>query len=90
MVIYLCLQSTRGSGESDTLLNSRYLRPQSPADNTNQPSFSIDDVLAGSRNGPLDHDFDPGNRLEASGFNADDASALVKLWSHYGCCLLIC
>ncbi|XP_060568181.1 centrosomal protein of 192 kDa-like isoform X2 [Ruditapes philippinarum] len=70
--------STRGSGESDTLLNSRYLRPQSPADNTNQPSFSIDDVLAGSRNGPLDHDFDPGNRLEASGFNADDASSLEK------------
>ncbi|XP_053402304.1 uncharacterized protein LOC123548511 isoform X2 [Mercenaria mercenaria] len=70
--------TSTGQGDSDTLLNSRYLTPVSPADDTNQPSFSIDDFLAGSRNGQPDQDFDPGNRLEASGFNADDASALDK------------
>lgn len=66
-----------GPADGDVQLSSRYLTPISPVDDTNQTGFSIDDFLT-SQNVPLDHDFDPGNRLEASGFNADDVSALIK------------
>ncbi|KAL4232237.1 hypothetical protein ACF0H5_009811 [Mactra antiquata] len=54
--------------EVDLRLSSRYLTPGSAMDESNQPSFNIDEFL--------DQDFDPGNRLEASGFNADDVSAV--------------
>lgn len=73
----LLQSSSIGQTDGDERLSSRYLTPVIPSDDSNQPSFSIDDFLA-SHNGPADQDFDPGNRLEASGFNADDVSALVS------------
>lgn len=70
------LFKSASTGQTEDLqLSSRYLTPGSAMDDSVQPSFNIDEFLA-SRNSPLDQDFDPGSRLEASGFNADDASTI--------------
>lgn len=55
----------------DTRLQSRYLRPISPGDDLTPDNFNVDDYLS-SPNQSEQQDFDPGNRLEASGFNAND------------------
>ena len=47
---------------------------------TQPDNFNIDDFLSSQHQPNTDHDFDPGNRLEASGFNADDASAINVSW----------
>ncbi|XP_052232648.1 uncharacterized protein LOC127845662 isoform X2 [Dreissena polymorpha] len=65
------LRFSRFPMEVDSRLSSRYLTPVSPVeDSQTAASFDVDEILG------AEHEFDPGNRLEASGFNADDASAL--------------
>lgn len=56
-------------------LSSRYLRPTFPedvdSDDGSRPD--LDNLLRDD----TDRDFEPGNRLEASGFNADDLPAFL-------------
>ncbi|XP_052816319.1 uncharacterized protein LOC128242923 isoform X2 [Mya arenaria] len=61
--------SNTSQADGDGRLSSRYLTPVSPGLDSPTPGQDSDDLDG-------DTDFDPGNRLEASGFNADDASAL--------------
>ena len=72
--IHVCFQSTSTTLDNeDTRLQSRYLRPISPIDDVTQDNFRIEEFLS-SPNQSEQQDFDPGNRLEASGFNANDVS----------------
>ena len=60
--------------QQDSRLQSRYLRPISPGDDLTPDNFNVDDFLSSPNQSERQPMFDPGNRLEASGFNANDVS----------------
>ena len=63
----------------DSRLQSRYLRPISPGDDLAPDNFNVEDFLSSPNHSEQQPDFDPGNRLEASGFNANDVCN-IAIW----------